>query len=207
MLKKLDINIVDNPICSNAIPDVSPKDFKYYDKDGFELNIAEQKYYRQMNHPINPILNHNCWQEPWFELEDNNLLFLDHCIILHRCHYIDEAKEQLRNICKDTPQAEFLLTTRPKWGYDFALDAVDPDGHVYEVLHIEYDNLNYNEFQRKLDKIENQLIKIDWEDAAIQVFRQKSQWECLTGFDQNHWKAQYLLGWDRAEYTEKSLIK
>ena len=205
MLKKLDKAIVDNPVCSKIIQDFDIKDFQYYDKDGFELNIAEQKYYRQMNHPITPILNHNCWQDPWFEIEDNNFLFLDHCIILHRCRYDGLAAEQLKSICKKIPPAEFLLTTRPKWGYDFALDAVDPHGHIYEVLHVEYDNLNYDEFCLKLEQFENAAIKIDWMDAAHQIYQKRNLWESLKGFDQNNWKANYLLGWSRAEYTEKSL--
>lgn len=204
MLKRLDSIIVDNPVCSAAVIDIKSSDFRYYDKDGFELNIAEQKYYQQMNHPITPILNHNCWQTPWFEI-DNESLILDHCIILHRCRYIDAAAEQLRSICKHTPYAELLLTTRPKWGYDFALDAVDPNGHVYEVLHVEYDNLNYNEFQNELEKFERRAMQIDWLDAAYQIYQNQGQWESLKGFDQNNWKAKYLLGWSRAEYTEKSL--
>jgi hypothetical protein len=45
----------------------------------------------------------------------------------------------------------------------------------------------------------------DWQDAADQVWEQRDQWQHLKGFDQNHWKAEYLLGWSKAEYTEKAV--
>jgi hypothetical protein len=30
-------------------------------------------------------------------------------------------------------------------------------------------------------------------------------WLPLKGFAQNDWKAKYLLGWDKSEYTEKAV--
>ncbi len=45
----------------------------------------------------------------------------------------------------------------------------------------------------------------DWLDAADRVWSQRDQWQHLQGFDQNHWKAEYLLGWKKAEYTEKTV--
>ena len=79
MFKRYDTHITSNSFCSKAAENLNPEDFNYYDKDGFELNVAEQKFYRAMGYPINyPILNHCCWQEPWFELERNDLgLLLD----------------------------------------------------------------------------------------------------------------------------------
>jgi hypothetical protein len=59
-----------NPICSSSVDNLTADDFLYYDKDGFELNLAEQKYYSAMNHPINhPILKnkdliHVCVEGP-----------------------------------------------------------------------------------------------------------------------------------------------
>ena len=45
----------------------------------------------------------------------------------------------------------------------------------------------------------------DWQDAAIRIWNAKNKWDHLQGFEQNHWKAEYLLGWTKAEYTEKSV--
>ena len=206
MFRRHDITLMSNPVCQNAVEEISAADFQYYDKDGFELNIAEQKFYAAMNFPINrPILNHCCWQEPWFELEtavDN--LILDHSIFLCRASYNGAAMTQLEELKKTQPLADYLLRTRTKWGYDFALDAVR-DGVTFEVLHVEYDNTTFNQFRERMIQFDWQIRHTDWQDAADRVWQHKNQWQHLVGFDQNHWKAEYLLGWRKAEYTEKTV--
>lgn len=196
-----------NPVCTKAVNDLTANDFRYYDKDGFELNQAEQKFYSAMNLPINdPILNHHCWQEPWFELEKDDLgLILDHCMFLCRCNYEKDAAEQLNELKQKIPLADYLLRTRKKWGFDFALDAVTEDGTAYEVLHVEYDNYDYEHFKNRMINFEWSVRHIDWQDAAKQIWQQRDQWQHLKGFDQNHWKAEYLLGWNKSEYTEKTV--
>ncbi len=207
MFKRHQITLMSNPSCHRSVDDLSVNDFQYYDKDGFELCIAEQKFYAAMKYPIdNPILNHTCWQEPWFELEKNvDRLILDHCIFLCRCNYDEDAEKQLSLLKKTVPQADLLLRTKRKWGFDFALDAVSEDGTVYEVLHIEYDNYNYDEFKKRMMIFEWAVRHTDWHDAAQKVWDHRDSWQNLKGFDQNHWKANYLLNWNKAEYTEKSI--
>lgn len=196
-----------NPLCDKTVNGLQVEDFKYYDKDGFELNRAEQLYYLAMGYPIvNNILNHNCWQEPWFELEDKNLgLILDHCIILTRCSYTGDALDQLEKISSDIPEAKWIINTPKKWGYDFALDAVNSDGKIYEVLHVEYDNKNYQDFQNSMISFAYLIRHFDWQDAAEQIWLHRNEWEHLKSFEQNDWKAKFLLGWKKAESTEKSL--
>jgi hypothetical protein len=195
-----------NPSCNRTVDDLSADYFQYYDKDGFELNIAEQKFYKAMGHPIDdPILNHTCWQQPWFELEYDDLnLILDHSMFLCRCNYEREAEEQLQRLKKNIPLADYLLQTRRKWGYDFALDAVR-DNQIFEVLHVEYDSVDFDQFNDRMIRFDFTVRHTDWRDAADRIWSQKDQWQHLKGFDQNHWKAEYLLGWKRAEYTEKSV--
>lgn len=207
MLKRFDVNIVSDPVCSEPIYEIVADDFRYYDKDGFELNRAEQAYYRMMRYPVdNGILNHHCWQEPWFELEDKTSgLIMDHCMILTRCAYSSHALYQLNKLTKNIPEAQWIINTPQKWGFDFALDAVDPDGKVYEVLHIEYDSRDYDEFCNRMIAFDYTARHTDWKDAARKVWETKEQWQHLKSFAQNDWKAQFLLGWKKAEYTEKSL--
>jgi hypothetical protein len=207
MFKRFEVPVVSNPVCSEPIYNIVAEDFNFYDKDGFELNRAEQHYYAMMNHPIgHPILNHTCWQEPWFALEFNDLgLILDHSLILHRCRYEGYAEHQLKKIKETIPEAGWLLNTPQKWGFDFALDAVDADGKIYEVLHVEYDNYDYDAFVKSMQMFDFKVRHTDWRDAAKQVLVHKDEWKNLTGFAQNDWKANFLLGWKRAEYTEKSL--
>jgi hypothetical protein len=195
-----------NPSCDRAADDVELSDFQYYDKDGFELNLAEQKFYAAMKFPIHyPILNHTCWQEPWFELEQQDQdLILDHSMFLCRCGYNGAASEQLQKLKQQTPLADYLLKTKVKWGFDFALDAVR-DGTVFEVLHVEFDHNNYEAFNNRMIQFDWTVRHTDWHDAADRVWNRRSEWQHLQGFDQNHWKAEYLLGWSKAEYTEKAV--
>ena len=207
MFRRHQIHLMSNPSCYKAISNISSEDFKYYDKDGFELNRAEQKFYSAMDYPIqHPILNHTCWQEPWFELEEDvERLVLDHSMFLCRCNYERDAAEQLEELKKTVITADYLLRSRRKWGFDFALDAVSSSGSVYEVLHVEYDNYDYETFKNRMICFEYAVRHTDWRDAAHRVWNLRDQWQNLTGFDQNHWKAEYLLGWKKAEYTEKTI--
>lgn len=207
MFRRHDIHLMSNPSCMKKVEGLDKDDFRYYDKDGFELNFAEQKFYSVMGYPIwHSILNHHCWQEPWFELEkDNSNLILDHSIFLCRCNYERDAAEQLQELKKSFPLADYLLRTRRKWGFDFALDAMTDDGTVYEVLHVEYDNYDYDEFKNRMICFEYKVRHTDWHDAAEKIWNMRDQWQNLKGFDQNHWKSEYLLGWRKAEYTEKTV--
>jgi hypothetical protein len=206
MFKRNDILLMSNPVCTKAVSGINDQDFLYYDKDGFELNQAEQKYYTAMDYPINyPILNHTCWQQPWFELEQQDQgLLLDHSMFLCRCSYGGSAKDQLEFLKSSVPYADLLLRTRVKWGYDFALDAVR-DGTVFEVIHVEFDHNEYESFMAHMINFDWTVRHTDWNNAADRVWAQRDQWQQLKGFDQNHWKAHYLLGWDKSEYLEKAV--
>ena len=206
MFKRYDVHQTSNPTCHRPVENLSKEDFQYYDKDGFELNAAERKFYAAMNHPIqHPILNHCCWQEPWFELVSNNLgLILDHSMFLCRCGYSGDALKQLEELRSVIPYADLLIRTRTKWGFDFALDAVR-DGEVFEVLHVEYDSYNYDTFCNRMLNFDFTVRHTDWTNAADRVWAQRDQWQHLQGFAQNHWKSNFLLGWKQAEYTEKAI--
>lgn len=196
--------IIEKPTCSIQT-DVVQYDFQYYDKDGFELTLAEQKFYDAMGYPIYyGALNHTCWQEQWFFIGTNDKLLLDHCLILHRADFSGYALEQLQQLKKEIPQASFLINCKRKWGFDFALDGIDSSGDCFEVVHIEYDNLMYDKFCDQLEKTEKQIYNIDWFDAARRIELNKDKWQHLKGFEQNHWKAEYLLNWSRAEVLEKT---
>ena len=204
-LDRQNYSLISNPVCLNAVEELVAEDFQYFDKDGFELNVAERKFYSAMHYPINfPILNHTCWQEPWFVLEDSTLI-LDHAMILHRCSYSGEAERQIEKFSKTVPQARMLLQARQKWGYDFDLNAVAPTGEVYEVLHIEHDSLDYDVFKNQLIHIEFLIRHTDWHDAASKIWNNRDKWQHLKGFDQNHWKANFLIGWSKSETLEKAI--
>ena len=206
MFRRFDITLMSNPACLTPVDNLTKEDFQYYDKDGFELNRAEQKFYAAMHRPINfPILNHCCWQEPWFAIEREDLgLIVDHAMFLCRANYAGKAAEQLEKLKPSIPQVDLLLRTRTKWGFDFALDAIR-DGEVFEVIHIEYDSNDYENFTNRFINFEYLVRHTDWVDCANRVWAERDKWKPLKGFEQNHWKAKFLIGWNRAEYLEKAI--
>ena len=207
MFTRSNTSLISNPHCSKEVDNISAEDFRFYDKDGFELNIAEQKFYSAMKYPLdNLCLNHRCYQEDWFRLEKDDLgLILDHSLILHRCSYTGAAADQLEVLKHQIPTAGYLLNTKAKWGFDFALDAVAENGTVFEVLHIELDSNDYEYFKTRLIMMEYTIRHTDWVDAARRVWNERAQWQYLKGFAQNDWKSEYLLGWRKCEYTEKAV--
>lgn len=205
MITVCDYSVLPDPVCIKPNYNIfDSEDFRYYDKDGFELNCAEIGFYQAMDYPLSDSLNHRCFQQNWMAIDRPNLC-LDHCLILHRCRYDNMAKEQLSALRRKIPAASWIMNTTAKWGFDFALDSIDSDFNMYEVLHIEWDSTSYQEFCEKLNHTEQQLQQIDWNDAASRVLANKHKWAELKGFEQNHWKANFLLGWHKAEYTEKTI--
>ena len=206
MFTRINVPLVQDPRCTKALAFTpSREDFRYYDKDGFELCQAELRYYELEGHPIDqPILNHRLWQEEWLTI-DHPRLMLDHAMILHRCSFEGKAREQLERLKSKIPQADLLLRTKQQWGFDFDLDAIGPNGEIFEVLHVELDFNDFAQFESRLYQFEDKIERMDWEGAAERVWTMRDQWGHLKGFTQNDWKAKYLLGWDKSEYTEKAV--
>lgn len=190
--------------CLGEAHNVRRSDFNYYDKDGFELTVAERKFYQDNYFNLSDCLNHWAFQTPWLELQPSLAtgLHLDHCMLLHRCDFAEDALAQIK--CYNHPGAAFMAQTKPKWGFDFAMDHLDDTGDVVEVLHIELDDYDLNRINDKRLQTESWLTRQDWQDLAQQIRKHRDEWENLRGFAQNDWKAKYLMGWNRAEYTEKS---
>jgi hypothetical protein len=183
---------------------LSVNDFRYYDKDGFELCAAEHKFYIANAVHLNPCLNHSCCQQDWLDL-DSDKVFVDHALILHRFDYVGGARAQLLDLAETIPQAGWLLQTEKKWGFDLAIDSRAEGASMFEVVHIEYDDVHVDSFNEKLLLTQEHIERIDWEKAAAQIWSHRESWMYLKGFHQNHWKAKYLLGWNKAEYTEKTI--
>lgn len=195
-----------NPTCSIS---VSPNRLfsraaDYFDKDGFELTEIEKEYYTNNNYKVNGnILNHNCYQQTWFNNEEDNNLFLDHSIILHRCDFTEHAREQLVIFQPQLPKLTYLLQCKQKWGVDFCLDYFDGE-EMYEVIHIETDFFTLEECTAYKENIEKFVLATEWKDAAKRLIAKKDEWSSLVGFAQNDWKARFF-GFPKAELTHKAL--
>ena len=182
---------------------VTEEYIRYFDNDGFELSFLEQEYYRENKVPITKILNHFCDQRVWMSGGNENFK-LDHCMILQRWGFEGEAKEQLLRYKNKFPQLNKYLSLVPKWGIDFALEYYNGDDW-FEVLHIEMDYRSYDQALENKLWFEEKLNSTDWNDFANRLKNNRSEWEALTGMQQNDWKAVYW-GLNRAEYTEKAFV-
>lgn len=206
MLFRVPVKLIENPICTQRVEGLTAEDFRYYDKDGFELNKAEQKFYEAMSYPLDQeILNHRCWQETFYHSVSDSGVFIDHAMILHRAHYSAGAKRQLEELKAKWPLADLLLRTKRKWGYDIAIDYLDTDGTIYEIFHIEYDDYNYQSFVKKLGELDTFIQSTDWDSISKEVIARKAEWQNLPGMKQTDWKTKFILGWDQSEYTLKSI--
>lgn len=205
MFKNLVPVVLKNLSCTEPIAEgLLNSSADYYDKDGFELTDLELVYYKANNFDtfINDCLYHWCIQDHWYEVE-HPCFSLDHALILHRCDFKGEARKQLEQHIYSNPKVSYLLQSEAKWGLDFSLDYIY-NGKVTEVLHIEQDTRNYEQFLNMKDSFEKFVEKTDWEDFYRFLNSHRDEWEHLVGFEQNDWKAQ-KIGFKKAEVTQKSI--
>lgn len=117
---------------------------------------------------------------------------LNHALLFERKGYTGRALEQLKEWAEDQPAYYRLINIKPKWGLDFSMDYYDREGNTFEVLHWEYDGFDYNEINDKKQEVEQQLISIDWDDAAKEILKRKDEWYSLDFFQQSDYKCNYF---------------
>lgn len=195
------------PYCSKPVDEkeIRFNNYQHFDKDGFELTPLERMYYAEMgfHRHFTDCLYHTCWQQDWFKQVEHINLNLDHSLVLHRCSYIDEAEDQLKHFVKSQPKLILFLNSKAKWGLDFALDYYDEKGCT-EVMHIENDYREFDEFMEDKVRLEKLVFDTDWVDVYKTLDRRRDEWEHLIGYDQNDWKST-LIGFNKAEITHKAV--
>ena len=198
-------------VCTEPVnDDLNHTHFQYFDKDGFELNKAEQAYYTANDYYITAnFLNKPAWMCDWISKDSSDVwksrFVLDHSFTTYRCNYRGKAHDQIKNYAKNSPEAKWLLQIRPKWGFDFDLGAINKDGNIFELLHVEYDTYFYRDFNETRKSVEDKILNMDWDKAADEVWDRREEWCLLPGYKQNDWKANLLLGWEFCEYIEKAV--
>jgi len=204
LVKVPDSGFIRNVTCTAESYNLQLRDFDFYDKDGFELTAAERKLLEANGFKLNPCLNHWTLHTDWITIPYHKItnLHIDHSMLLHRGDYRDDALEEIKSYFH--PGAAFMANSKAKWGLDFAIDHMLNHKDVVEILHIEFDDYDYNRINDKKHELEEWILKQDWEDLAAKIRKERYHWAHLRGPEQNNWKARFLLGWDKAEYTEKS---
>ena len=179
--------------------------FKDFDKDGYEVPTPlEHLHYEINNVELNREIQFHIApvQEWYYDIEQSEHgLVLDHCMLLTRYAFGGEAREQIKEVCKNRPILQKLLNIKPKWGIDFSLDYVTHD-IVMEVIHIEQDFDNVESAYEAKQRLEHIIDNTDWFDGAMRLYQRKDEWENLSSDDHSDYKAQFL-GWERAFDNKK----
>ena len=166
----------------------------YFDKEGYEVNKLELKYYRQNHVPLGNHLLHTCCQIDWIvsDTEPKQGPFFDHCMLVMRWDYQGAAREQIERHVKERPVLNKLLKVRPKWGIDASLDYMYEDGEIMEMFHIEADRNDVDAVNELKSEVEELLLNTDWDDAAKVIRRRENEWRHLNADDQGDWKCQFF---------------
>jgi len=166
-----------------------------FDQNGYDLTPLEKLYAEsngQAGRWHRP--NHYALKQDWFYDIDNSVTgaHLNHALIFERKGYQGAALSQLEQWSKQNNLIYKLIKMRPKWGMDISIDYVDELGNVFELLHWEYDGFSHQEINDKKVYIEQFLLSIDWDHAAVEMIRRKSEWHHLGFFKQSAWKTEFF---------------
>lgn len=197
---------IEDITCRAALADLSYDQqlFDWYDKDGFDLTVLEQRLYKT-RFSLQHILNRDMLAVQWVVFDDSipSNIYIDHAMLLMRCDVQDTALQQIRECSKEDRRLIYLCNTRKKWGVDIDINWMAEDDNPYEVIHLEYDTYDYDEACEIQYNLEEYFRDADLENMAEKIIKAKDHWQHLNGLKQNDWKAQFF-GFSIAEDTKKS---
>ena len=182
-----------NPISQEIIPSIEQTEL--FDQNGYDLTLLERLYAEangQAGRWHRP--NHYALKRDWFTDEKNSVTgaHINHALLFERKGYAGAALAQLEGWAQHNNLIYKIIKMRPKWGMDISVDYVDTAGNVFELLHWEYDGFNYQEIADKKTHIEKFLLTVDWNSAAAEMIRRKSEWHHLGFFEQSAWKTEFF---------------
>lgn len=165
-----------------------------FDQNGYDLSLIEKMYAdRNDTHYENHRTHRTAIRHKWLEQSyKHEGAVLNHALLFERKGYTGRALDQLKEWAKSYPAYYKLINIKPKWGLDFSMDYYDSEGNTFEVLHWEYDGFEFNEINDKKLEVEQQLISIDWDDAAKEILKRKNEWYSLDFFQQSDYKCKYF---------------
>lgn len=170
------------------------EDLALFDQNGYDLTDLEKHYaYSNWSKPKKHREHRVALKQPWFEQTSTiEGAVLNHSYLFERKGYTGAALEELTHWARTLPLINKIIALRPKWGLDFSMDYVDRAGNAFEVLHWEWDSFNYDEVEAVRKEIEPVLLSIDWQQAAADLLKYKSQWHHLDFFAQSDWKCNFF---------------
>lgn len=173
----------------------SAEQTELFDQNGYDLTPLERLYVEangQSGRWHRP--NHYALKSDWFTDEQNSVTgaHINHALLFERKGYAGAALAQLEGWARHNNLIYKIIKMRPKWGMDISVDYVDGVGNVFELLHWEYDGFDYQEITDKKTYIEKFLLSLDWDGAAREMIRRKSEWHHLGFFEQSAWKTKFF---------------
>lgn len=165
-----------------------------FDQNGYDLCYIEQTFAdKNLAHSEKHRSHRTALRKTWLKQNyKEEGAVLNHALLFERKGYTGRALEQLQRWAKEQPVYYKLINIKPKWGLDFSMDYYDRDGNTFEVLHWEYDGFDFNEINDKKQEVEQQLVGIDWDDAAKEILKRKDEWYHLDFFKQSDYKCNYF---------------
>jgi hypothetical protein len=179
---------VDNPLEL-----LNPSYLDMLDQNGYHLTKTEQLYAEVNGYPLVDRRHETVIRQDW--MIDNQLFeFCDfnHCDLFERKGYAGLAKDQLKRYTPQNKRLWKLIKMYPKYGIDVSIDYTDYDGNVFEVFHFEWDSFEYQPIQDMKHKIEEFVLKTDWDDAGKELLKRKDEWFDLEFFEQTKWRTDFF---------------
>jgi len=177
-------------------------DISNFDREGYELLPIEQEFYKE-----NGLIltfkdvfakesgNDNGWHsviQQWaYQEREDDIFLLDHSFCVFRFGYSGEAHKQLEKMSRFNRQLLKILSTRPKYGIDFCLDALLLDSAV-EVCHFEWDFIKFDEFSEILRYFEKILIRVDWHDILSTILDYSAKIKDFHADDEGNFKTKLI---------------
>lgn len=181
----------EQPLTLKSVP--GPEMIRLFDQNGYRLTDLEI-FYAEANQQLTVAhRNERALKKEWFFQETKTTgPMLNHAALFERKGYAGRALEQLSSWARDNHTLFKLVKYRPKWGIDFSMDYVDGDGNAMELLHYEFDSFDFEEIQQVKLKLEPIFAGMDWQDAARELIKRKSEWHGLDFFAQSDWKCAFF---------------
>lgn len=179
-----------NPYWTKPIEDVSilldPKNLELFDQNGYHMTKIEQEYAKANGY--NPVSRREEFviRKDWYQ--SNNPLVgphLNHAELFQRKGFSEEAQKQLMAYVDENPLLWKLIKMKPKWGIDISIDYVDEMGNVFEIMHYEWDDFDYDVVLDKKLEMENIMDFQNWDARAKTILERKNEWVNLDFFEQS----------------------
>lgn len=182
------------PLNLSTIP--SAHTVALFDQNGYDLSELEIMY-SLVNanwHTQHRNYTHIALKKPWFTQQPEAIQdhVLNHALLFERKGYAGAAREQLETWAQQIPLFYKVARYRPKWGLDFSMDWADTAGNVFEIFHYEFDSFDFEEIQTIKAKLEKLFLSTDWNAAARELLRRKTEWHDLDFFAQSDYKCAFF---------------